>query len=85
MIGDQLTHVGNYCVTGKKIEEIVRYTTADEGSSVELKLIRGKKLHFEAFVYNLRACMKGDKTITAGIVRIFKQGKFLLSILFKIS
>jgi len=54
-VGDILTHVGNVCVTGRKIEDIVQYTTSDEGSKEELKLIRG------------------DETITANIVRIFKQ------------
>ncbi len=41
-VGDILTYVGKVCVTGRKIEDIVQYTTADEGSKAELKLIRGK-------------------------------------------
>jgi C-terminal processing protease CtpA/Prc len=41
VVGDKLTHIGNMCVIGRNIEDIVRYTTGEEGSTVKLKLLRG--------------------------------------------
>ena len=41
-VGDILTHIGDVCVTGKKIEDVVQYANDEEGSAVELTFRRGK-------------------------------------------
>ncbi len=41
-VGDVLTYIDNVCVTGMKLEDLVRYSHGEEGTTVELTIKRGK-------------------------------------------
>ncbi len=41
-VGDVLTHIGDVCVTGTNLEDLVQYSSGEEGSKVELTIKRGK-------------------------------------------